>query len=429
MDTPIFPVKIFPEFVRNIIDATHQDLNFPISYISASLFFAASVAVGNSRLLKIREGWVAKSNMYMALVGRPGSAKTHPINFALAPLKKHDNLTLKKYSEELEEYRRSSLQGKITKPQAKQIVVKDITIEAIAKVLQSNKHGICVHYNEFNGWLSSFNRHRTSGSDEEHWLSLYDGDPIVVNRKTTDDIISIPDPFVSVIGSIQPNILIKSFKGKKSDNGFIDRVLFVANSSEGKPLLWKDKDLPSNATEGWDNFIMNMLQSSCLIEQDNGHAEYSLDENAWMLIRNWQNEREEELITEDNDDITAIFRKIQDYVLRFCIPIQVMREIAGEVKEVRMVDGLTAAKAISLAEYFFETGKNIHNTIKYSGKEDLTKIIQLIDMLPTTFSRAQALAIGEVLGLSRSTIFRHITGDQDDCFVRKMSHGLYEKKV
>ena len=44
---PVFPVVIFPENIRKIIDTTHEESCFPVNYIAAALFFAASVAVGN----------------------------------------------------------------------------------------------------------------------------------------------------------------------------------------------------------------------------------------------------------------------------------------------------------------------------------------------------------------------------------------------
>ena len=52
-----------------------------------------------------------------------------------------------------------------------------------------------------------------------------------------------------------------------------------------------------------------------------------------------------------------------------------MREISGEAKESRKIDGISVARAISLAEYFLENAKNVYETIQYSGKEDLSRSI------------------------------------------------------
>ena len=77
----VFPVVIFPENIRKIIDTTHEESCFPVNYIAAALFFAVSVAVGNYRTLEANS-FKAKAHLFMALLGSPGSGKTHPINFA-----------------------------------------------------------------------------------------------------------------------------------------------------------------------------------------------------------------------------------------------------------------------------------------------------------------------------------------------------------
>ena len=157
------PMDIYPPPLRQIIEDTHRDLNFPVNYIAASLLLAVSVAVGNSRVLKVRDGWRVKPILYMALVGSPGAVKTHPVSFALAPFRRSDDYTLGKYAAELEEYRRQVMTERGEKPKAKQFIVKDSTIEAVAKVLHSNSHGICVHSDELNGWLGSFDKYHRSG--------------------------------------------------------------------------------------------------------------------------------------------------------------------------------------------------------------------------------------------------------------------------
>ena len=88
-----FPLAIFPQQIREIIEITSDELNFPVSYIAASLFLAVSVAIGNSRYLKVKEGWKVKPILYMALLGKPGAVKTHPINYALSPFRMLDNET------------------------------------------------------------------------------------------------------------------------------------------------------------------------------------------------------------------------------------------------------------------------------------------------------------------------------------------------
>lgn len=110
---PVFPVVIFPENIRKIIDATHEESCFPVNYIAAALFFAASVAVGNFRTLEANS-FKAKAHLFMALLGSPGSGKTHPINFAIAPFLELDKESIKEYQKKLNEWRKAPDGAKVT---------------------------------------------------------------------------------------------------------------------------------------------------------------------------------------------------------------------------------------------------------------------------------------------------------------------------
>ena len=427
-DKLTFPVSMYPEVLQKIIEDTHQDLNFPVNYIASSMLVAASLAIGNSRILKLREDWVVKSILYMALIGEPGAVKSHPINFALAPFRKSDEYTLSKYRKELAEYRSQAVDQRGDKPKAKQFLMKDFTPEAVAKVLDVNPHGICIHSDELNGWFASFNKYNNGGGEQEMWLSLQNGGSLVVNRKGIDDIILINDPHVDVLGSIQPKVLAKCFRGQKTDNGFLYRMLFAKDSSEGMPLLWRDEDLPTGVGERWKEFVMAMLEASRQYDTTLTPVAYNFHPDAWDIMRTWQNDRETDYAMEGNQYKVAIFRKIQDYALRFCLIIHAMRETAKEINPSVLIDSLTVAKSIRIATYFFDTALDVYEYIYFGSNAEDSKIVGLLDFLPEVFTKQQAEAVGANLGISRSTIHRHIRGDKDDPFTERLKHGLYRKK-
>ena len=57
----------------------HQEVNdcygFPIDYVGAAMLVAVSVAVGNTHLARMKEGWDESAILYMALIGRPGATR------------------------------------------------------------------------------------------------------------------------------------------------------------------------------------------------------------------------------------------------------------------------------------------------------------------------------------------------------------------
>lgn len=424
---PTFPVVIFPEEIRKIIDDTHEELNYPVSFISASLLFAISVAIGNCRTLVSSPSRKVKTILFMALLGAPGTAKTHAINFALAPFLKLDDENLAKYNAALKDWRKQPPETRGDKPEAKQLCVQDFTMEAITKILGETKRGIFVFVDELRGWILSFNKYRSGGGDLEQWLSLYNGCPITVNRKTLDDITFVRNPFVSVIGGLQPGLLPKLFGGEKMDNGFFFRMLFVNNSSEGEPMLWKGLDLPSGSEEKWEAFLFKILKTGGFFDNTEVYKDYSFSADAWDVITNWQNTQELRNVEDaEPEEVTAIFRKIQDYCLRFCLIIHAMREAAGEIPESLTIDENTAMKATILANYFFLTAQITYETV-ITGGVNHGKFFQLLNALNTEFTTAQAIAVGERMGISQATVYRYLRVGPEDPFLRKLRHGRYEK--
>ena len=82
----LFPVEVFPKAIQEIITGTNESLSFPIDFIGASLLYAVSVSIGNSYSVEIKKGWQENAVLYMCIVGRAGTNKSHPVSFALQPL-------------------------------------------------------------------------------------------------------------------------------------------------------------------------------------------------------------------------------------------------------------------------------------------------------------------------------------------------------
>jgi len=64
--------------------------NFSVDHIASSLLFAASIAVGNSIIVEIKNEWIDKAILYVAIVGKPGTNKSAPLRYALRPLAERD---------------------------------------------------------------------------------------------------------------------------------------------------------------------------------------------------------------------------------------------------------------------------------------------------------------------------------------------------
>ena len=61
-------------------------------------------------------------------------------------------------------------------------------------------------YDELAGWVKNFNRYN-SGSESEFWMSVFNHKVAMSDRKSSQSGVFIRNPFLCVIGTIQPKVL------------------------------------------------------------------------------------------------------------------------------------------------------------------------------------------------------------------------------
>ena len=177
------------------------------------MLVALGLGVGNTHFVRLKGKWDESAILFMALVGRPGACKSHPLNFAIRPFSDIDGVNNNVFQKELAEYNRQCelpmKERTVTHPVMpvnKRFLISDATPEAMMLIHSHNLRGICMWNDELAGWFKNFNRYN-KGSDEEYWLKLYNANPIFSDRKGAKDSVYIGRPFVSVVGTIQNGIL------------------------------------------------------------------------------------------------------------------------------------------------------------------------------------------------------------------------------
>jgi hypothetical protein len=211
-----FPIDVFPLKIQNIINATVECLDFPVDFIGSSVLSAISIATANTYKVQVKKNWIDSPLIYMALVGRSGTNKTHPLSFALNPIFDRDKKTYHEYEVRKQEFDRiNNLSTKEKKDQCineqpkpvwEKNIISDFTPEALAQVHKFNKRGIAVYIDELAGWFKNFNRYN-SGSEMEFWLSSWSCKPINIDRKSGDPVF-IASPYIPVVGTIQNKVLV-----------------------------------------------------------------------------------------------------------------------------------------------------------------------------------------------------------------------------
>ena len=433
-ETPSFPLEIFPKAIRDIIEALEEYENYNVDFTSASFLTVFAAAMGNTWSVRFMTGWVSRPIIYMVLVGSPSCGKTPPLQQAVAPLLKLDGEYDMIYCKEMETYRRwermsakqrerHSLPEEMKMPQRKCHVVVDSTVEALIGALRDNPRGVLIYKDEIDSLLSNFNRY--NGSDEGYFLSLFSGTPFKYSRKSNNEHIFLANPYCSIIGSTQPGRLDEQFGGKRMMNGFSSRFLKVYPEIDKMPS-WNDTAMPDGVLEEWERIIRKVVTVTPSTDQEGKATSIELlfSQEAKLRVIQWKDEVNNKVYAEtDSDAVRALCGKLETYLVRFCLVIQIMHGICGESGMDEIEPG-TAELAIKLTEYFRNMESRIAPEIE-TGILD-NRFTELLGNLRDSFTTAEAVREALQLGISESSVKRFLR-DGGRGFVKKKSHGCYRK--
>ena len=433
-ETPSFPLEIFPKAIRDIIEALEEYENYNVDFSSASFLTVFAAAMGNTWSVRFMTGWVSRPIIYMVLVGSPSCGKTPPLQQAVAPLLKLDGEYDMIYCKEMETYRqwermsakqreKHSLPEEMKMPQRKCHVVVDSTVEALIGALRDNPRGVLIYKDEIDSLLSNFNRY--NGSDEGYFLSLFSGTPFKYSRKSNNEHIFLANPYCSIIGSTQPGRLDEQFGGKRMMNGFSSRFLKVYPEIDKMPS-WNDTAMPDSVLEEWERIIRKVVAATPSTDQEGKATSIELlfSQEAKLRVIQWKDEVNNKAYAEtDSDAVRALCGKLETYLVRFCLVIQIMHCICGESGMDKIEPG-TAELAIRLTEYFRNMESRIAPEIE-TGILD-NRFTELLGNLRDSFTTAEAVREALQLGISESSVKRFLR-DGGRGFVKKKSHGCYRK--
>jgi len=432
----IFPVEVFPLPIQEIIQATNQSLTFPIDFISVSILYSASLAIGNTHKVEVMKSWQESAVLYLALVGQAGTNKSHPLTFALQPISDQDAKTYRVYEKLKQEYDQAIKLSKKEREQQgikepvksvwQKYIVSDFTPEALAEVHKFNKRGIGVYADELASWVKNFNRYN-QGAEQEFWLSAWSAKPINIDRKTGEPVF-VAKPFISVIGTIQQGVLIDISKNGRTQNGFIDRILFAIPDSLQKQY-WSETTISSSIVASCKNILEKLLQLPCPLDDTlTPQAEVlTFDTVAKKRLLEWQRSNTDQCNNAETEAIGSIYSKLEMYAVRLSLILEMLRWACGESYK-QTINLQSVEGAIHLVEYFRKTALKVHNII--SNHNPLDKLSsdkqKLYEALPAVFTTEAGLQLAKTLGVPERT-FKRFLNEQE--LFHRISRGEYEKRI
>lgn len=224
-DVTRFPVDIFPPLYQTIVSKLNTSLNYPEDFTAFSILWLWASIMGRRFVVEVKPGYRTYPVLWFAIIGEPGTVKSHPINTIKEPLDEINSENYKRWKQELKDWERIE-NNHDPKPVWEKYLISDFTIEALERILSACPNGVGLYTDELSAWIDNANKYSTGQSNSlSKWLSLYDSGRIMIDRKTQDPTM-IEKACIPIIGTSQPSVIIDYFK-HMSGNGFFDRFLFA----------------------------------------------------------------------------------------------------------------------------------------------------------------------------------------------------------
>lgn len=427
-----FPIDAFPSHFRDLVIDLSKALRYPVDYTGTAILTAVATAVGTTSKVMVKNSWFEYASIYSCVIGNAGANKTHPISLIFQPLRELDKVNHDIFEQQMSEYLEYQKLTKAEKDNVSSVpmpilnksVLTNFTPEVLNKRLSQNVRGCTVVSDELSTFFEGMNNY--SKSDQIGvYLSFWSNQPTTIDRIGNPIPLFITNPYLSIIGGLQPRVLSSSFPIKKLNNGFFQRFLFAyPETSSKQPINDDEHDLV--LFEVYKNFIQDYFRTSTVFEL-NGIIESKIlkfTTEAKSFFYEWQSENCA-LVNEFQDTIKGeIASKYDNHFIRLSLLLQMMHDPKSESIEITAVQG-----AKSLCTYYmncaFKVLAVIQNPVEYLQTFNQNKK-DFYNTIAEKFTTSEAIELGLKFDFQERRIKEFLN---DTVLFKKVKHGTYEKTI
>ena len=140
---------------------------------------------------------------------------------------------------------------------------------------------------------------------------------------------------------------------------------------------WSDRELPDNIERDWQTIIQHLIDMECPINEQQEIEPHvlSFTEEAKARLYEWQHHFSEQCDNETNDTIdtiVSIYCKLEIYIIRFCLIIQLARWTCGECDK-EAIDLLSVEYHVGTSKHW--TGATVFWQVDNQGKVRTGKVM------------------------------------------------------
>ena len=372
-----FPVEALPPILRQYVRQAALAIDCEPAYVAMPALAAVAGLIGNARTIYLKRGWEEPSVLWSVVVALSGSRKSPGFDAALGHIYATEKTLSDEYrraresfDQDLEDYQQAKQKArhdrepcmhvKPEEPVRKRRLVGNITIEALAEMLEDNPRGILVGRQELAGWFGGFTRYSKNGStDLQHWLEMHRASVLIIDRKTGDRRnYFVPRAATSVTGTIQPGILVRSLTNEFTDSGLAARLLMAMPPR--RKNVWSELEVDPEIENAFHR-LLDWLMNLEMPKRDGQPYPIALrmspDAKA-SWVRFYDKWGYKQIASEG--DLAAAFSKLEGYTARFALLFHVVKHAAMGTDDKVPIGQESIEAAVTLTRWFEREDRRIY---------------------------------------------------------------------
>lgn len=431
-----FPWDSFPLYLSETFKDLSMDMGVQPEMCAVVGLGVLSTAIGSLvKHVSVKKGYKSPVNLWIAIIAGTGEKKTPVLSRLMQPIHKKQKELVNEYKKlhrEWEQRQKQKQNQKATNddPEPKQVSLytTDPTIEALVRLLNDNPHGILLYQDEISGLLLGFDKYRGGkGGDREQYLSFWNALPIKIDR--VKESFYVADPYLSLLGGLQPQKAVRLFGEDSFDDGLISRFLFYL-----KPDIYQNVSLHE-----WNNDYeanWTLLIQTCYSMTCKNKLELTFDNATKQVFIDYENSLTA-LIPYVPKRFAIFIPKATNYVLRISGILHIIESIWQGQKVIPTVISVdTLNRAINLVNFFLSQARKIvelYSPKKVSLSMDYKHVLVSIISVHETRNSFE-LPTGDIISVYNNNVPKEAKIESDVSFgkllvkIMKEFNINYEKK-
>jgi hypothetical protein len=272
------------------------------------------------------------------------------------------------------------------------------------------------------GWARGMDQYRNGkGADRQFWLSLWNGAPVAVDRKSQRGPLFIHHPYCSVVGGLPPDVLGDLADERGRQDGFVHRVLFAF--PDEIRITWTDAVITEAAEDGYDA-VVDRLYSLSPFDFDTPQP-LSLTPQARTLFVEFAAELYDQLADPDLPTcLRGPWLKMEGICARLALILQLSRWAADET-ELQNIEPTSVIGAVALVKYFQSHARRVYASLSCTPSDK--RIEQAVKWIHAHggATTAREVQMHRVAGVQTANDAKELLRDLGDRGFGKVTEGTH----